>query len=214
MTKNNLYIIGKGDHAKVIFSEVVRIKEFSFKGFINKISLNDKIFKLDKNLKYRNIGKISDIKKFISNNYFVVAIGKNNLRKKIVLSLEKKYKKIKWAKVISTKSNIDKTVIIGDGTMIISGTTINIGSKIGRHSIINTSCSIDHDNLIKNYVNCSPGVVSAGNVTINDKVFIGMGTSIKQNTIIDSNTTIGAQSYVNKNCKKNSTYYGIPIKKK
>ena len=40
-----------------------------------------------------------------------------------------------------------------------------------------------------------------------------MGTSIKQNTIIDSNTTIGAQSYVNKNCKKNSTYYGIPIKK-
>ena len=32
MTKNNLYIIGKGDHAKVIFSEVVRIKEFSFKG--------------------------------------------------------------------------------------------------------------------------------------------------------------------------------------
>ena len=115
--------------------------------------------------------------------------------------------------MISTKSNIDKTVIIGDGTMIISGTTINIGSKIGRHSIINTSCSIDHDNLIKNYVNCSPGVVSAGNVTINDKVFIGMGTSIKQNTIIDSNTTIGAQSYVNKNCKKNSTYYGIPIKK-
>ena len=48
------------------------------------------------------------------------------------------------------KVYIDKTVIIGDGTMIISGTTINIGSKIGRHSIINTSCSIDHDNLIKN----------------------------------------------------------------
>ena len=93
MTKNNLYIIGKGDHAKVIFSEVVRIKEFSFKGFINKISLNDKIFKLDKNLEYKDIGKISNIKKFISNNYFVVAIGKNNLRKKIVLSLEKKYKK-------------------------------------------------------------------------------------------------------------------------
>ena len=36
MTKNNLYIIGKGDHAKVIFSEVVRIKEFSLKDLLTK----------------------------------------------------------------------------------------------------------------------------------------------------------------------------------
>ena len=61
---------------RLSFLRLLRIKEFSFKGFINKISLNDKIFKLDKNLEYKNIGKISDIKKFISNNYFIVAIGK------------------------------------------------------------------------------------------------------------------------------------------
>ena len=60
----------------------------------------------------------------------------------------------------------------------------------------------------------SKAVMSLPLKRINDEVFIGMGTSIKQNTIINSNTIIGAQSYVNKNCKKNSTYYGIPIKKK
>ena len=48
MTKNNLYILGSGDHAKVIYSEVSNIKKFSFKGFINKILLNEKIFKFDK----------------------------------------------------------------------------------------------------------------------------------------------------------------------
>jgi sugar O-acyltransferase (sialic acid O-acetyltransferase NeuD family) len=214
MTKNNLYIIGSGDHAKVIYSEVSNIKKFSFKGFINTILLNEKIFKFDKNLKLKKIGKISDIKKIILNNYFIVAIGKNNLRKKIVLDLEKKYKNIKWAKVISLKSNIDKSVTVGSGSMIISGTTINIGSKVGKHSIINTNCSLDHDNLIKDYVNCSPGVVCAGNVTVLDDVFIGMNTSVKQNTTINSNTIIGAHSYVNKNCRKNSTYYGVPIKKR
>ena len=73
-------------------------------------------------------------------------------------------------KIISTKSNIDKTVIIGDGTMIISGTK-QYWSVNYRHSIINTNCSLDHDNLIKNYVNCSPGVVSVGNVTVNDEVY-------------------------------------------
>ena len=214
MTKNNLYILGSGDHAKVIYSEVSNIKKFSFKGFINKILLNEKIFKFDKNLKLKEIGKISNIKKLILNNYFIVAIGKNNLRKKIVLDLEKKYKNIKWAKVISLKSNIDKSVTIGNGSMIISGTTINIGSKVGKHSIINTNCSLDHDNLIKDYVNCSPGVVCAGNVTVLDDVFIGMNTSVKQNTTINSNTIIGAHSYVNKNCRKNSIYYGVPIKKR
>tara|TARA_B110000459_G_C16553009_1_gene467662 strand:- start:326 stop:970 length:645 start_codon:yes stop_codon:yes gene_type:complete len=214
MIKNNLYIIGSGDHAKVIYSEVSNIKRFSFKGFINKILLNEKIFKFDKNLKLKEISKISNIKKLILNNYFIVAIGKNNLRKKIVLDLEKKYKNIKWAKVISLKSNIDKSVTVGNGSMIISGTTINIGSKIGKHSIINTNCSLDHDNLIKDYVNCSPGVVCAGNVTVLDDVFIGMNTSVKQNTTINSNTIIGAHSYVNKNCRKNSTYYGVPIKKR
>ena len=214
MTKNNLYILGSGDHAKVIYSEVSNIKKFSFKGFINKILLNEKIFKFDKNLKLKEIGKISNIKKLILNNYFIVAIGKNNLRKKIVLDLEKKFKNIKWAKVISSKSNIDKSVTIGNGSMIISGTTINIGSKVGKHSIINTNCSLDHDNLIKDYVNCSPGVVCAGNVTILDDVFIGMNTTVKQNTTINSNTIIGAHSYVNKNCRKNSIYYGVPIKKR
>jgi sugar O-acyltransferase (sialic acid O-acetyltransferase NeuD family) len=214
MTKNNLYIIGSGDHAKVIYSEVSNIKKFSFKGFINKISLNEKIFKFDKNLKLKEIDKISNIEKLILNNYFIVAIGKNNLRKKIVLDLEKKFKNIKWAKVISIKSNIDKSVTVGNGSMIISGTTINIGSKVGKHSIINSNCSLDHDNLIKDYVNCSPGVVCAGNVTVLDDVFIGMNTSVKQNTTINSNTIIGAHSYVNKNCRKNSIYYGVPIKKR
>ena len=214
MSKNNLYIIGKGDHAKVVFSEVSKIKKFSFKGFINKISLNEEIFKLDKNLKLKEIGKIININKLILNNFFVVAIGNNNLRKKIVFQLEKKYKNIKWAKIISVKSNIDKSVSIGEGSMIISGTTINIGSKIGKHSIINTNCSIDHDNLIEDYVNCSPGIVSAGHVIIKEEVFVGMGSSIKQHTTINRKTTIGAHSYVNKNCLKNATYYGVPIKKR
>ena len=36
MTKNNLYIIGKGDHAKVVFSEVVRIKNILLKDLLTK----------------------------------------------------------------------------------------------------------------------------------------------------------------------------------
>jgi sugar O-acyltransferase (sialic acid O-acetyltransferase NeuD family) len=214
MKKINLYIIGTGDHAKVVFSEVCKIKKISFKGFINNLSLNTEIFQLDNYLKFKSIHKIINIKKLILNSHFVVAIGKNNLRKKIVLGLRKKFKNIKWAKVISTEAIIDKTVMIDEGSIIISGSTINIGSKVGKHSVINTNCSIDHDNLIGDYVDCSPGVTSAGNVVIRDGVFVGMGSSIKQNITINSNTIIGAHSFVNKNCAKDSTYYGVPIKKK
>ena len=214
MIKKNLYIIGTGDHARVVFSEVRKLKNFIFKGFISKISANSKIFNLDKNSKYKDLNRIKNIKSLVLKNFFVVAVGDNKTRKKIVKEYEKKFINVKWATIISKNANIEKNVKIGEGSMIISGSTINIGSRIGKHTIINTNCSIDHDNKIYDYVNSSPGITSAGNVTIKDQVFVGLGSSIKQNVIIDKNVTVGAHSYVNKDCRANFTYYGVPIKKR
>ena len=45
--------------------------------------------------------------------------------------MERKYKKIKWEKIISKNSNLASGVKIGKGSMIISGSTINVGTIIG-----------------------------------------------------------------------------------
>ena len=120
----------------------------------------------------------------------------------------------KWEKLISKNSIISKKTKIGEGSMIISGTVINTNSKIGRHCLINTRTIIDHDNTWEDFSSSRPGVSSAGSVIIKKNSHIGIGSTIKEKITIGMNTLIGAHSFVNKNCKKDSTYYGVPAKLK
>lgn len=213
MKRKNLVIIGEGGHAKVIYSEVKRIKNYKFNGFIKELKKNEKIKNFDTNYCLQITKTIKNLKKFIKENLFIVAIGNNQIRKKVVSKIENTFKTIMWETIISKNSNIATNVKIGKGTIIVAGSTVNFGTKIGNHCIINTNCSIDHENIIEDYSNCSPGTVSAGNVIIKEGAFIGIGTSIKQSTTIGKKVTVGGHSYVNKNCSPNSIYYGAPIKK-
>ena len=52
----------------------------------------------------------------------------------------------------------------------------------------------------------------AGNVKIERFTKIGIGASVSHNLNIKQNVVIGANSFVNKDCETNKTYYGIPIK--
>jgi sugar O-acyltransferase (sialic acid O-acetyltransferase NeuD family) len=206
-------IIGTGGHARVVASEIIKSKKYNLLGFID--DNNNKNFFLDyRKKKFRYIGCLKKIRKLQNNKIgFICAIGDLNLRYKIVSNIIKNYPELNWINVISKHSIVDETLIIGKGNIIIAGSTINLNSKIGNHTIVNTNCSIDHDCIIGNFVNISPGVNIAGSVEIYDKCFIGMNSSIKEKIIIRKNVIIGANSFVNINCKENKKYFGIPIKK-
>lgn len=208
-----IIIIGSGGHAQVVASEIIKSKKYELLGFVDKNNKKKIILKY-KNINFRIIGTLKEINKFdFSKIGFVCAIGDISLRYKIISDLNKKYSKLKWKNVISDYSNVDGSTILGKGNMIISGATINVNCKIGNHNIINTNCSIDHNAKIGNFINISPGVNVAGSVKIKDKSFIGMNSSIKERIIVERNVVVGANSFVNINCKQNSTYFGIPLKK-
>ena len=79
--------------------------------------------------------------------------------------------------------------------------------------MINTSSSIDHDNIFKNYSSTWPGVITGGNVKLCECSHLGLGSAVKHRISIGDNTIIGAKSLVLKKCNKNSIYFGIPAKK-
>ena len=83
---------------------------------------------------------------------------------------------------------------------------------IGDHCIINTSSSIDHDNIFSNFSSSGPGVTTGGNVTVMECSHIGIGSIVKNGLNIKKNTIIGAGSLIIKNCKSNSIYFGYPAK--
>ena len=160
----------------------------------------------DENEFFKNFNKSE------KNIYGIIANGFNFNRKKIVKEVKKKNPNFKWATLIHPSCNISKSSKILDGTVVMASTTINNHTKIGKHCLINTSSSIDHDNYFDDYSSCGPGVITGGNVKIGNSSYIGIGTTVKHGVTIGKDTLVGGHSFVNKNCKDNFIYYGVPIK--
>lgn len=96
----------------------------------------------------------------------------------------------------------------------MAGTVINTGIVIGKHCIVNTSSSLDYDNILENYVHISPGAHLAGTVKIGEATWICAGVTISNNISICSGCLIGAGATVVKDINEAGTYIGVPARKK
>jgi sugar O-acyltransferase (sialic acid O-acetyltransferase NeuD family) len=139
-----------------------------------------------------------------------VAIGSNHVRKKIQTEL--KLLEFKLATLISPNATVSQYVQIGEGTLVVANSCINIGSKIGNGAIINTGCIIDHDNCIGDFAHISPGANLAGGVVVGQCSWVGIGSSVIQNTDIAANVIVGAGTVVVKDLPENVTVVGCPAK--
>ncbi|MDB4613188.1 acetyltransferase [Candidatus Pelagibacter sp.] len=213
--KKKILIIGNGQHAKVVGSMIIDDNNYKVIGVLGSGIKNtykkNSIFFNYKNKKIKYLGNIRNLKK-IKFNEIIIAIGDNYIREMLYKKIIKLYKKTKinFAKVISKNSKVSNNVKIGPGTVVLGGSIINFNTVIGSNCLINNSVSINHDNIIKDFASLGPGVITGGNVKLGFNSHIGIGTVLKNNISIDENTIVGGGSYVNKNCKKNFIYYGVP----
>jgi sugar O-acyltransferase (sialic acid O-acetyltransferase NeuD family) len=209
--KKKIVIFGAGGHAIVIANELKKLKRFSIVGYCvnNTISLGTKKFLSSKifNINKANLQMMSRLS--ISG---VIAIGDNNVRKKIVDQVKLLNNNFKWEKIISKDSFVGENVEVGDGAVIMSGCVIGPFTKIKKHCLVNTGSIIEHENQLDDYSSIGPGVITAGNVKIGELSHLGIGAVVKERVKIGKNVIIGGNSFVNKNCINNSIYFGSPAK--
>lgn len=65
-------------------------------------------------------------------------------------------------------------VKLGASTLVIGRAIVNRSTKLGEGSIIYIGATIDHDNLIKDYVHISSGVHTVGSVRIGKGTRLGI----------------------------------------
>lgn len=199
--KENIYIIGAGGHGQVVADAIMGLGSTP-KGFLDD----------DLNLKEVSgipvIGPIKLAKEL--EGKFIVAIGDNRTRKKIVEMLDLPDEK--YFTVIHSSAIIGRDVKIGAGTMIIGGVVINTKTKVGKHVIVNTSSSLDHHNMVENFVHIAPGTHTGGEVRIEEGSFLGIGTSVLPRINIGKWAKIGAGAVVIRDIPPYSTSVGIPAK--
>lgn len=209
--KKKIVVFGAGGHAIVITNELKKLKIFNIFGYCvhNVSSLEIKRFSSKRifNLNKTNLVMMS--KSSISG---VIAIGDNNVRKKIVNEVKLLNNNFKWEKIISKDSFVGEKVQVGEGTVIMSGCVIGPFTKIKSHCLINTGSIIEHENDLDDFSSIGPGVITAGNVKIGKLSHLGIGSVVKEKVNIGKNVIIGGNSFVNKNCINNSIYFGSPAK--
>ena len=199
----DVIIIGAGGHAKVI-ADIIYKSGDNLIGFLDdNLANKGKEIYLGKKV----LGTTKDIDKY-KEYYFVIGIGNNSIRKKI-----NNENNLKLYTAIHPSAIIAQDVKIGTGSVIMAGVVINPGTVIGKNCIINTCSSLDHDNLLEDYVHISPGAHLAGTVSVKEGTWICTGATIINNITIAKNNIIGAGSVVIKDInEENGTYVGVPVK--
>ena len=197
----DVIIIGTGGHAKVV-ADIVKLSDDNLIGFLT----SDK--NLTSFLGKPVLGLDTEYKKF-NDAYFIIAIGNSDARKRISRSMVG----VKWYTAIHPQAIISKTdTIIGEGTVISANAVVNSCSKIGKHCIINTNCSVEHDNVIKSFAHISVGTMLGGNVTVGTGTWVGIGATVKNGITICDNCLIGAGAVVVKDIEMPGIYIGNPAK--
>jgi acetyltransferase EpsM len=107
---------------------------------------------------------------------------------------------------------VSPSAILGAGVILSAGAIVQQNARIGRFSILNTACSIDHDNRVGEGVSIAPGAHTAGGVTLGNDAFIGLGAVIINGVTVGRRATVGAGAVVTRDVPEGATVVGNPAR--
>lgn len=203
--KDRLLIIGASGHGKVVADIAIKMNKWKSIAFLD----DDESIKASMGLEV--IGKSVDAFVYINDSDIFVAVGNNATREKIQEKLEAEGASIPV--LVHPNAVIGIEVELGIGTVVMAGVVINSSTRVGKGCIINTGSTLDHDNVIEDYVHISPGVNLAGTVKVGKGSWIGIGSEISNNVNITSGCKVGAGAVVIKDLTEPGTYVGVPARR-
>jgi len=196
-----IYLLGASGQAKVV-CDLLDVSG------IKCLGLYDDVYEPD-NKEYNSFGlleKITAVENCKSEARFHIAIGVNSIRKKIAGAKSQ----LNFPLLIHPSAIISKSAGLGAGTICMAGSIVQAAAQIGKHCIINTNASVDHDCVLQDFSQVAPGATVCGNVTIGECSYVGAGAVIKQGIRVGKNVMIGAGAVVVKDIPDNCMVYGNP----
>lgn len=203
--KDRLLIIGASGHGKVAADIALKMNRWHSIAFLD----DDASIKEAMGLKV--IGKLEDAFAYMKDSDLFVGIGNNIIREKIQKSLEAVG--VITSILVHPHTVIGEQVKLGAGTVIMAGVVINCCTQVGKGCIINTGATVDHDNVIEDYVHIAPGVNIAGAVRVGSGAWLGIGSKVINNINIVKGCIVGAGAVVIRDITEPGSYIGVPARK-
>jgi len=142
----------------------------------------------------------------------IIAIGDNYSREQMAQRIREILPGARFATVIHPSCQLGGDVQIGEGCVLMPGSIVNQGSRIGDFCILNTRSSLDHDSEMKNFSSIAPGVTTGGNVQIGVGSCACIGAVIVEKVTIGDYTVVGAGSLLLNSLPDRVVAYGVPAK--
>ena len=144
-----MVVFGAGGHAKV----VIDILESNGIKIDYLVDDNPRIKELCGYKVRRDVRRYDEV---------IVAIGSSESRKEVVRRLSVR----KYASAVDPSATVSDRASIGDGSVVMQGAVVQSGAHLGKHCIVNTCASVDHDCEVGDFVHIAPHAAVLGGVKL------------------------------------------------
>jgi sugar O-acyltransferase (sialic acid O-acetyltransferase NeuD family) len=196
-----IVVVGAGGHAKVVIATVEAAG-----GTVVSV-LDDDREKWEKSLLGHRVSGPIETGSWPADVSFLLAIGHNQTRAAFAQLLPGPF-----AVVIHPSAVVHPSVVLGAGTVVLAGSVIQPDARLGRHVIVNTRASIDHDCVLDDYVHVAPGVSLAGGVRLMSGVLMGINSGAIPGATVGAGSVIGAGGIVIGSVPDGVTAVGVPAR--
>lgn len=199
-----IVVIGGGGHASVLV-DILR----SQKRKILAIVCPDDISQRSVFNGIQHLKQDDDVLQFLPDDVVLVnGIGmlpKSHLKRKLnEYYLSHGYQ---FETVIAKSAQVSSFAIIEPGVQVFAGAIVHVGAFVGAHSVINSGVIIEHDCHIGRYNHIAPRATLCGQVTTQDDVYVGAGSTVIQNIKLEQGSIAGAGAIVTKNIASQQICY-------
>lgn len=208
MVGAELWIFGAGGHAKVVI-DCATSAGFSVVG----------VFDDDATLQGQRIAgapviggrhSVDELLEARPAAYRAIAIGQNVLRRQLAEELPGR----DAPAMVHARAWVERSVSLGDGTVVFAGAVINADAKVGAQVIVNTAASLDHDCVVCDFVHIAPGARVCGGVHIGARTLVGAGSIVVPGVRIGDDCVIGAGSVVLGDVPSGQVFAGNPARER
>jgi sugar O-acyltransferase (sialic acid O-acetyltransferase NeuD family) len=157
---------------------------------------------------YRVLGNDDDVLELYGKGIFdciFIAIGytKFDIREKLYNQFKGK---VPFANLISPSAYIHPTAKLGEGILLSSGVYISTRAIIEDNVSITLRSIVNHGGHVKKHTYFSTGVTTAGNVTIGERCFVGVGVTVSDGITICDDVWLSPGAVVVKDIKEPGQY--------
>lgn len=140
----------------------------------------------------------------------IVGIGNNEVRARVGGTLQGYG--IEMINAVHPSAVIMGGVILGKGNLVAAGAVIVTGTRLEDWVVVNTGTCLDHDCVVHTGAYLSPGVRTAGCVTIGAGAFVGTGAILGPGVHIGEGCIVGAGALVLSDLPARVVAFGSPAR--